>query len=284
MDTLGLALEVFAEDREGRTVYGCYDENGASYEYTGPTHSKSLSTLFGRWTGPAPFCDDLPVIIDGTERSALDTFSMLYTIQCYMFGHHVADTDEAYINRIKAALQRGSISISKHANEFMTAMRILRSFERTGHIFDSVNMFGHSDYASRLAGIPSDQRWSESKDMSYPVFEFTEVEKQKLSQCFQLNPDADLRDIPTALRFMESAGVTSSYAYIWMSQKYFSMMEGQKAFKFMRDQLGPLNAHADVMSQWGSEEKNDVFKQLQPEVVLRSLTSDLTSTILESVI
>jgi len=281
---LGLPLEVYVNDSQGYPIYGCYDEDGAQFEYTGPSNPNSLSTLFGRWTGPAPFADGLPVIIDGTERSALDTFSMLYTIQCYMFGHHVQDIDEAYVDRIKAAIQRGTISITKHTNEFMMAMRILRSFERTGHIFDSVNMFGQSDYATRLAAIPADQRWSEQRDMSYPQFQFTDEEKQRVRDCFQLNPDADLTDIPTTLRFMECAGLTSSYAYVWMSQKYFNMLEGQKAFKHMQDQMVPLNRNADAIPMWEHPKKNDPFKQLQPEVSVRSLTTDLTSSILETLI
>lgn len=280
---LGLALETFTESSGDQTIYGCYDEDGASYTYLGPTNPASKSTLFGRWTGPAPYCDGLPVIIDGTEKSALDSFSMLYTIQCYTHGHHVEEIDEAYINRIKAALQRGTISITKHTNEFMTTMRILRSFERTGHIFDSVNMFGQSDYSVRLAGVHSDARWSEDKDMSYPMFQFTDSEKQRLKDCFDLNPDADLVDIPTLLKFMESAGITSSYAYIWMSQKYFNMLEGQKAFKYMQEQASKLQPN-DSIPTWEEPKKNDPFKQLQPEVTLRSLTSDLTSTILETLI
>ncbi len=283
-DKVGLALEVFSEERNGRVIFGCYDEEGGVYEYTGPQNVNSLSTLFGRWTGPSPYCDGFPVIIDGTERSSLDTFSMLYTIQCYSFGYHIAEIDDAYVTRIKAALQRGSITITKHANEFFMAMRILRSFERTGHIFDSVNMFGQSDYAAKLAAIPADMRWSENRDMSFPTFQFTDQEKRRIMQCFELNPDADLDDIPTTLRFMESAGITSCYAYIWMSQKYFNMLEGQKAFQYMRDQVRPLNEHVDAIPMWEHSKKNDPFKQLQPQVTLRSLTADLTSSILETLL
>lgn len=284
----GMPLSSFMETREGREVFGCYDERGIRYEYRGPAHPNSTTTAFGHWTGPAPYANDLPVKVKGrqqAETSALDSFSLLYTILCYDYGHHVAELDREYVARIQAALNLGVISPFKSSNEFDAAMRILRSFQRTGHIFDVVNAFGQTEYASRLAGIPTDARWMPANaEMSYPAFDLTEDEKRMCERALQLNPSARLENMDEMLQFMEAAGLRASYPYLWMSQRRYNAMQGQYAFDYLKLQIQNLATASGMLPAWYQREKNDAFKQLQGAVSLRSLTTDLTASILESLL
>lgn len=276
------------ETRLGREVFGCFDERGVRFEYRGPAHPNSTTTVFGTWTGPAPYANDLPVKVKGRispETSALDSFSLLYTLLCYDYGFHVTEIDREYAARIQAALARGVISPFKNSNEFDAAMKILRSFQRTGHIFDAVNAFGETEYATRLGAVPTDSRWIQrNAEMTFPLFELTEEQRQRCQQAFALNPNIQIEDVSSLLKFMESAGLSTSYPYLWLAQRQFNTLQSGYAFSHIKEQLQTLNASSGLFPAWQRREKNDTFKQLQAAVSLESLTTDLTASILETLL
>jgi hypothetical protein len=288
LPNFGLPLTCFSETRLGREIFGCFDERGVRYEYRGPPHPNSTTTVFGNWTGPAPYANDLPVKVKGrsnAETSALDSFSLLYTILCYDFGFHVTEIDVEYTSRIQAALARGVISPFKNANEFDASMKIVRSFQRTGHIFDAVNAFGETEYALRLGAIPRDSRWMDrNAEMTFPVFELTGEEKDRCRSVFALNPGMQIENVQSMLKFMESAGLQASYPYIWLAQRQFSTLQSQYAFNYIQEQMKELNVASGLFPTWDGGKKNDPFKQLQAVVSLQSLTTDLTASILETLL
>lgn len=269
-------------------MFGCYDERGVRFEYRGPAHPNSTTTVFGNWVGPAPYANDLPVKVKGRqlpETSGLDSFSLLYTILCYDYGYHVTEIDREYASRIQAALSLGVISAFKSSAEFDASLRILRSFQRTGHIFDVVNAFGQTEYATRLGSVPRDARWMQSHaEMSYPTFDLTQTEIEMCRQAMVLNPQAQVGDIDSMLRFMEAAGLRSSYVYLWMAQRRYSAMQGTYAFEYIKRQLETITNNNGTFPAWHRAEKNDPFKQLQPALSLHTLTTDLTSSILETLL
>jgi len=288
LPNFGLPLVCFVETRLGREVFGCYDERGVRFEYRGPGHPNSTTTIFGNWTGPAPYANDLPVKVKGrqqAETSALDSFSLLYTILCYDYGFHVTEIDVEYAARIQAALALGVISPFKQSSEFDSAMRILRSFQRTGHIFDVVNAFGETEYATRLGGVPKDAKWiKKNAEMSYPTFDFSPYEMSKLQQTIDLNPDADVTDIDSLLRLMEAADLRTSYPFIWLTQRRYNALQGEYAFQHIKNQLNVMVPSTSAFPQWHKQEKNDPFKQIQSAVTFQSLTNDLTASIFESLL
>jgi hypothetical protein len=245
----------------------------------------SSSTIFGVWTGPAPYANDLPVMVKGRqtmERSALDSFSLLYTILVYDYGYHIPEIDREYVARIHSALVRGVISGIRNTSEFDAAMRIMRSFERTGHIFDAVNARRATDYATKLAGVPTEARWiQENAEMTFPSFEFTEDERQVCQQALRLNPHVRVNDIASLLMFLELAGMQSSYPYLWLSQRHFSTVQSQYAFERLQQQIQSLSATSGLFPAWREDKKNDMFKQLEGSISLQSLTTDLTAAIIE---
>jgi hypothetical protein len=83
---------------------------------------------------------------------------------------------------------------------------------------------------------------------------------------------------------MESAGLSSSYPYIWLAQRQFNTMQSEYAFTYMQQQLNALNSSNGLFPAWERREKNDPFKQLQAAVSLDSLTTDLTASILETLL
>jgi len=287
LPNFGMSLVCFVETRLGREVFGCYDERGVRFEYRGPGHPNSTTTVFGNWVGPAPYANDLPVKVKGRqqpETSALDSFSLLYTILCYDYGYHVTEIDQEYAARIQAALSLGVISPFKSYPEFDAAIRILRSFQRTGHIFDVVNTFGQTEYATRLGSVPRDARWMQSHaEMSFPTFDLTQMEMEMCRLAMELNPQASIEDVDSMLRFMEAAGLRASYPYIWLAQRRYNALQGDYAFEYMKQQLDTISSQGNF-PVWHRTEKNDPFKQLQPSLSLHSLTTDLTSSILETLL
>lgn len=288
LGNFGMALVCFSETRDGFDVFGCFDERGARFDYRGPGHPKSSTTLFGNWTGPAPYANDLPVKVKGRsmpETSALDSFSLLYTILCYDYGHHVTEIDREYTARIQAALTLGTISPLKSTNEFDVAMRILRSFQRTGHIFDAVNAFGQTDYATRLGAIPREVKWMQpNAEMSYPRFEWTSDQMEQIEQAMMMNPNTTLDDVDSMLTFLESAGLQTSYPYLWLAQRRFNQLQSQYAFDYLKEQMDEVTRSSGLLPPWMRREKNDPFKQLQAAVSLQSLTTELTASLLETLL
>lgn len=288
LPNFGLPLSCFTETLFGKTVVGCFDERGVRYTYLGPAHPNSTTTIFGVWTGPAPFANDIPSKIKGREKpetSGLDSFSLLYTILCYTFGHHVREIDDEYVARIQAAITRGVISPIKNVKEFDSSLRIVRSFQRTGHIFDAVNAFGQTEYATRLGSVPRDSKWmAANAEMSYPMFKLSDTQQQQMKEAFIANPGVMIEDLPTLLKFMESANLTSSYPYLWLSQRQFNTLQSEFAFKSLQEEISTLNPRSESFPTWIQREKNDPFKQAQSTVSLHTLVTDLTASILENLL
>jgi hypothetical protein len=197
----------------------------------------------------------------------------------------VTEIDEEYAARIQAALTMGVISVFKNSAEFDSALRILRSFQRTGHIFDVVNAFGQTEYATRLGGVPRDARWIQNNaEMSYPTFDLSDEEIGMCRQVMELNPDANVDDMDSMLRFMEAAGLRSSYPYIWLSQRRYNAIQGEYAFQYIKEQMDTMLSSKRTFPMWHKSKKNNPFKQVQSSLSLHSLTTDITSSILETLL
>jgi hypothetical protein len=138
---LHVVTEGLGRKANGQRIFGVSDENGDVLSYSGPSHPASSTTLYGRWTGVAPFANDFPVKVSrqnafgGQSYSALDTFSLAYLVNSYTNGYHNAEADQMYIKRISAAINNGFISESIDAEELRVAKQILREFNERGHLF-----------------------------------------------------------------------------------------------------------------------------------------------------
>lgn len=138
---LHVMTEGLGKKANGERIFGVVDEKGNALSYSGPTHPASTTTLFGRWTGVAPFANDQPVKVQrqnafgGQSYSALDTFSMAYLVNSYTNGYHNADADQMYMKRIMAAINNGFISESIDSEELRISRLILLHFNEKGHLF-----------------------------------------------------------------------------------------------------------------------------------------------------
>jgi pimeloyl-ACP methyl ester carboxylesterase len=130
-----------ARKANGERIFGVIDEDGETLTYTGPSHPSSTTTLFGKWTGVAPFANAEPMKVNrhnafgGQAYSALDTFSLAYLVNSYMSGYHNSDADAMYQRRINAAIDNGFISDAVDPEELRVARKILTQFEEKGHLF-----------------------------------------------------------------------------------------------------------------------------------------------------
>lgn len=287
METFGLPLTCFMENYNGKLIFGCYDELGYRYEYKGPAHPNSSTTLFGNWVGPAPYANDLPVRVksrEGLEVSALDSFGLMYTILCYDFGQYVEEINVEFATRIMMAIQKGVISETKNAQELEVAIRILNSFGASGHIFDAIHEEDVQEgVASDIQSHLSVQYADAHANMSYPSFEFTEEQTSVLEEAFGENSNVDISDIPSMLEFMESANMQSAYPFMWLRQKYYDQMQAEAAFQDLKAQIMSLNDGSNYLPTW-SKRRDGVFKTVQPKLSLTTLIGDCTSTILHSML
>lgn len=145
----GRPLHVLTEGQgrkdDGTRIFAVVTEEGDTLAYTGPAHPTSTTTLFGRWTGVAPFADDLPIKVSrqnafgGQSFSALDTFSMAYLVNSYTNGYHNSDADAKYMKRITAAIDNGFISEAIDGEELKVARMILQEFKEKGHLIGAEN-------------------------------------------------------------------------------------------------------------------------------------------------
>lgn len=192
----GRPLEVFANrtgrKSDGSTIYSVRTENGDTLSYTGPSHPASTTTLYGNWTGIAPFANALPPKVSRTSGfggrafSALDTFSMAYLINSYEDGYHNKEADDMYQKRIRAAIRNGFISDAIDHNENRVANMILKQFQEKGHIFGSedTDLTTRGNMLSEL-NVMSRGSLNESSDSVEGVsVNFTRGEKRKLKQAF----------------------------------------------------------------------------------------------------
>lgn len=153
----------------------CITELGEREVYTGKTNPASTTTLYGKWVGPAPYANDLPVKING-RFSCLDSFGLSYTISGLIDGHHNEIANKLFIMRIKAAINNGYIHELHDAREFAVAHKILDEFDLKGHIFhlepgsedvQKGNLLTEIDYAVRTR-----QPLTYSSQEQYPEFAY----------------------------------------------------------------------------------------------------------------
>jgi hypothetical protein len=191
----GRPLQVLTEGlgrkADGGRVFGVVTEDGDVLSYVGPSHSGSTTTLYGRWTGVAPFANDFPVKVSrqnafgGQSFSALDTFSLAYLVNSYTSGYHNAEADKIYQRRINAAIENGFISEAIDAEELRAAKQVLREFNERGHLFAAEtgrevkgNLLTEIDVLSRGAISNLDD------DVKGVPISFTAKRKRKIGEVF----------------------------------------------------------------------------------------------------
>jgi len=193
----GRPLEVFANrtgrKSDGSTIYSVRSENGDTLSYTGPSHAASTTTLYGNWTGIAPFANALPPKVSrvsgfgGRAFSALDTFSMAYLINSYEDGYHNKEADDMYQKRIRAAIRNGYISDAVDHNENRVANMILKQFADKGHIFgaESSSLTTRGNMLSELNVMSRGSLNDSSDSVEGVAVNFTRGEKRKLDDAFK---------------------------------------------------------------------------------------------------
>jgi len=191
----GRPLQVLTEGlgrkADGGRIFSVITEDGDVLSYNGPKHTGSTTTLFGKWTGVAPFADDFPVKVSrqnafgGQSFSALDTFSLAYLVNSYTNGYHNDEADKIYQKRINAAIENGFISESIDGEELRVAKQILQEFNERGHLFAvdtgkevKGNLLTEIDVASRgaIANL--------GDDVNGVPIAFTQNRKRKISEMF----------------------------------------------------------------------------------------------------
>ena len=156
---LHVVTEGLGRKANGQRIFGVSDEKGNVLSYSGPSHPASSTTLYGRWTGVAPFANDFPIKVSrqnafgGQSYSALDTFSLAYLVNSYTNGYHNSEADQMYIKRITAAINNGFISESIDAEELRVAKQILREFNERGHLFAAETSAGGAVQGNLLTEI-----------------------------------------------------------------------------------------------------------------------------------
>jgi hypothetical protein len=288
-DLVGLPLECYMSFQTGQPMLACMNENGEEFIYKGPANSTSDSTIFGIWTGISPFANDIPVKVMtryGKKTSALDSFSMLYTIQCYDQGYHVSSINEQYIQRIQAAVDRGVISTYRDMAEFTAASRILDSFYRSGHIFHIVNNATEFHHSTELGSFPKSMQFVEDDaKASYPLFTLNEDEEGMVRDALERS-NISVSSTEDVLSVLKEAGMESTYMYHWFKKKYFEQMRTSFAMTHvsgMMNQLRPTQRH--ILPSWDRRShKSQIGTKKQLHTILESLGNDITSEILQGLL
>jgi len=205
----GRPLQVLTEGQgrkaDGSRIFSVVSESGEVLSYTGPAHPSSSTTLFGKWTGVAPFANDMPMKVSrqnafgGQSFSALDTFSLAYLVNSYTSGYHNNEADQKYIKRINAALNNGFITESIDGEEFRVAKLILKEFNERGHLFGAEN--SQEVKGNLLTEIDAMARGTLSTvgdDVSGVPIAFTAGRKRKIADVFSTTEGSLVaRDIMT---------------------------------------------------------------------------------------
>lgn len=193
----GRPLEVFANrtgrKSDGSTIFSVRTESGEVLSYTGPSHSASTTTLFGAWTGIAPYANALPKKVTRTSGfggrafSALDSFSMAYLINSYADGYHNQQADDMYKKRIKAAIRNGYISDTVDHDENRVAHMILRQFEEKGHLFgaEDTSITERGNMLAELSVLSRGSMNDSVDNVNGVNVNFSRGEKRKLERAFQ---------------------------------------------------------------------------------------------------
>lgn len=286
-ELLGLPLDCFVDSHRDTPVLVCLNELGDRFEYTGPSNPSSSTTLFGRWTGPAAYFDDLPVKVMGRygkQTSALDSFSMLYTIETYEKGHHAEEVNRKYVERIVAALNRGVIATYRDMDEFTAASRIVDSFQRTGHVFDVLSNESKLMYAASLGAVPHSSRWVEHDAMqSFPMFQLTESEIESVREAFANNPGVAVETTEDVIHWLEASGLGHSYAAVWLKQRKLHERQMFHATEHLLEQLKTVHRDPRYLPRWENVAKKS-YVPVNNSVTIDSIAHDITSSILESLL
>lgn len=286
IDHVGLPLQCFVDGDNNQRVLVCLDEQGTRFEYKGPSNSYAPTTLYGRWTGFAAYCDDLPVKVmgrNGKQTSALDSFSMLHTIQVYENGHFVDVVNQMYVDRIAAALRRGVISTYRDMEEFNAASRIVDSFNRTGHVYDTISNEAKLMYAASLGAVHPTSRWVEhNAEQSYPMFVLHEKDLEKCRSVFDANPSAPLESTEDVIHFMEAAGLNTNYAAIWLRRKKMEEQQMQMATQHLVNQLKTQKKDSRYLPQWTLESKKSLVSN--EATTIDTLAHDITVSIIQTLL
>ena len=288
-DLVGLPLECYVSYQTGQPMLACMNELGEEFLYKGPANSTSDSTIFGVWTGISPFANDIPVKVMtryGKKTSALDSFSMLYTIQCYDQGYHVSTINEQYIQRIQAAVDRGVISTYRDMAEFSAASQILDSFYRSGHIFHIVSNAAEFKHSTELGAFPKPMQFvQDDAQDTYPLFTFTEEEEGMIRDALE-RTNLSIHTTEDVLMVLREAGMDSSYVYHWFKKKYFDQMQTSFAMTHvssLMDQLRPT--HRSILPSWDMRSKTSRTVRKKPlHTILETLGNDITSEILQGLL
>ena len=286
-DYTGLPLTAFVDGVNDQMVLVCLDEQGNRFEYKGPSNPFSSTTMYGRWTGPAAYFDDLPVKVmgrNGKQTSALDSFSMLYAIETYDKGHHSEEINRQYVERIVAALNRGVIAPYRDMDEFTTANRIVDSFQRTGHMFDAISNEGKLMYAASLGATVHASRWIEhDASQSFPMFQFTESEQQQIQEVFDANPGVAIETTDDVIHWMEAAGLGHTYATTWLKQRKLHERQMKHATDHIVEQMKTLRRDSRYLPRWENVAKKS-YVPVNNTVSIESIAHDITTSILENLL
>lgn len=283
---VGLPLQCFVEGDNNQRVLVCLDEEGTRFEYKGPSNPFSSTTLYGRWTGPAAYYDDLPVKVvgrNGKQTSALDSFSMLHAIQIYQHGHHTLDVNLMYVERIAAALKRGVITSYRDMDEFTAASRIIDSFNRTGHVYDVISTESKLHFAASLGAVHQTSRWVEHHaEQSFPMFSLSSSDLEKCRSVFEQNGQVSLETSTDVIHFLEAAGLENHYALIWLKRKKLEEQQLHMASQHVAEQLKGIHYDPNFLPQWNRETKKSLVTN--EASTLDTIAHDITVSIIHSLL
>jgi hypothetical protein len=290
MSGFALDCEVYTSGFN-KPVFVVFAENGERVEYNGPDHPDSTTTIYGVWTGVAPYANALPAKVRGRyqlQTSALDSYSMLYYIQCYQQGFHNSQLDQEYVNRIKAALDVGTIRAQRDLNEFKAALRILRSFETSGHVFQSIVAEDASmEYDLSVGSLPRSmlEKLFTDASTSYPLFELSEPELEQYQSFVSMN--SDLRppsSIEELVEYMEEADLRSTVEYVWLSKRMYEYKQAAMSAQRLISQLYPYHTgSSSTFPMIGGSERRRTHvpkESVQEEAIIQSITSKIISSLL----
>ena len=266
------------------------DEDGKLYMYKGKPNFGSSTTIFGRWTGINPYADGLPIKVKGRNgpiTSCLDSFSMLFYIQCMDNGFHNSTVEGQYIARIRKALDTNQISPSRDMNEFDAASAILRSYVLHGHTYDIVHKKTEFEPSIAMVGDLKPSGWSAfDPRTTFPMFTLSEEEADQYRQFLSVNGGSMLpkiEAIDALVEYMSKAGLEHTFEYNWFANKRMEQDHVQYAVLHYADQLNAL-ARESKTSVF-SIDLDGRYDRLRPTgSKLGSIMEELSSSITKDVI
>jgi len=214
----GAPLQVFLTSN-GQFAYR--DESGEEHTTRFPQSPNSSTCIFGRWVGPTPYADELPIILRGGKRSALDTFAMAYHFDAFNGAGYGRESTaiRLFKKRIEMAIQHSFITEGSNGSEYVAAQRVLKDIEKYGNILqlrrsdgvgddDGSNHFSHGRLLTELRSesflktVPDVEEGG-----TVTTLKLDHARKRKLSEAFQSHLGA------------HAAKVIQANRKLWMSAK-----------------------------------------------------------------